>query len=534
MSGSEIPTGPITRNRRCSRGMVLSALLWVLLLPSVCPVAAAAATVEIPPPGTYPWRAETTTNVHLRKGPGKVYASLGVFDPGALVIVDAPVPNSDWVKVSFRDKVQGPMEGFVHAGYLHFINQLYPQAPEKKEGPLRSVLAAIWKVLKWILIIGVVLLVLAFKEELLALAAPALVFGGIGALLFWIVFHNGGLGFLLGLIGGVLFGLRDILDVGAMGGVFRWTIGTGYYLISLPFYLLNQLQFFLSEPWRCFFKRHRFTDSTNDVLRPLLEGLKVLLYIVLTPLRAVNAVYFNIVVHGVTEIYDLVLEVFAPSSENEGEGDFWKWLLLLPWRILKYPVFHGVLALVEGVVWTVIDIFLPAVTLYHGTDLTAARNIAGSRGRNEDLRWLLGWDSGTFRASQSSWGGIGVYFAPRRLVALRYANDPYRLSDANPVLIVCRVSLGRIINYSLAPWKVYLAAGGEGHPPTLNRYGEQNHYTTGEWWNDRGGYWEYCLFDWQNRYNHPWRIRPVYLYNHRTKMIQHIPGGKAHWLFSKL
>jgi hypothetical protein len=151
--------------------------------------------------------------------------------------------------------------------------------------------------------------------------------------------------------------------------------------------------------------------------------------------------------------------------------------------------------------------------------------------RNEQLKKELGWDSGTFRASDSSWGGIGVYFAARRGVASRYANDPYRLSDRNPVVIVCRVSLGRIINYSLAPLKVYAAAGGNGHPPTLNRYGMMHHYTTGEWWNGRGGYWEYCLFDWRNRYNNPWRIRPVYIYNYRTNLIQHIRGGMAHWLF---
>lgn len=512
----------------CRRLTLLIAVLWALLLPSVCPA------TEIPPEGTYPWRAETTTNLNLRTGPGRNYSSKGVFEPGSLVIVEAHIPNSDWVKVSFRDKVQGPMDGYVHAGYLHFINQITPPAPEKQPGKLRTVLLNIWKVVKWILIVAVVLLVLAFKEELLALAAPALVFGGIGALLFWIVFHNGGLGFLLGLIGGVIYGLREFVDFEAVGGVFRWLMGTVYYLVSLPFYLLNQLQIFLSEPWRYFFKRHHFRDSTNAVLRPVFELLKVLLYIAMTPLRAVNAVYFNILVHGLTEIYDLFMEVFVPSSSNEGKSDFWRWLLLLPWRIIKYPVFHGVLSLLEGVVWTTVDIFVPAVTLYHGTDLAAGESIAGYRGRNKDLFWDLGFFSGTFRASRSSWAGIGVYFAPRRLVAIRYANDPYRLSDDNPVIIVCRVSLGRVINYSMAPLDVYLAAGGAGHPPTINRYAEQKGYTTGEWWNGGGGYWEYCLFDWQNLYNHPWRIRPIYIFNHRTKMIQHIPGGKAHWLFRNL
>ena len=49
--------------------------------------------------------------------------------------------------------------------------------------------------------------------------------------------------------------------------------------------------------------------------------------------------------------------------------------------------------------------------------------------------------------------------------------------------------------------------------------------------NERGGYWEFCMLDWQNRYNHSWRIRPVYVFNFRTGKVQHINGGMRHWLF---
>lgn len=81
---------------------------------------------------------------------------------------------------------------------------------------------------------------------------------------------------------------------------------------------------------------------------------------------------------------------------------------------------------------------------------------------------------------------------------------------------------------------IYINAGANGNPAVLNKYAEKEGYTTGEWWNQRGGYWEYCLFDWQNRYNHPWRIRPVFVFNFRTGMAQHIDGGLRHWLFSKV
>lgn len=117
--------------------------------------------------------------------------------------------------------------------------------------------------------------------------------------------------------------------------------------------------------------------------------------------------------------------------------------------------------------------------------------------------------------------------------ARRYAEDSYRLSDNNPVMVVCRVSLGKVLNYSLAPNYVYHSTGQYGNSATINRYCDSHGYTTGEWWNDYAGYWEFCMLDWQNRYNHPWRIRPVYVFNFRTGRIQHIEGGLRHWLFSE-
>ena len=267
-------------------------------------------------------------------------------------------------------------------------------------------------------------------------------------------------------------------------------------------------------------------DSTKYWLLPLLSGLQIILYIVTTPLRLLNAVIYNVFIYGVTELYDLFFEVLQPSEWDEGYGDWWTWTYMLPIRIIKYPIYHGGLVLIEGAVWTVIDTIIPAITMYHGTDLIAGQAITGKAGRK--------WTDGTFTASQSSWGGIGVYFASRRSVARRYAEDPYRLSGSNPVMIVCRVSLGKIINYSLAPYSTYRNAGATGNPAVLNRYAENHGYNTGEWWNEHGDYWEYCLFDWQNRYNHPWRIRPIYVFNFRTGRAQHIESGLRHWLFSKV
>lgn len=373
----------------------------------------------------------------------------------------------------------------------------------------------------WVVI---ALIVYIFRKQLVQAAMFIGIHMGIGALIGWWLFDDYRTGSTIGFWVAIFLGLRIVLS--SLGAQFSSIFEYSYYLFSIPFWFLNRLQHILTEPWRYVFKKSWPSDGSKKIIRPLLYGIQVLLYVVTTPLRLLNAFIYNLLVYGITELYDLISEVVQPSVWEEGYGSWWRWTYMLPWRIVKYPLFHGSLVLIEGAVWTVIDTVIPAITMYHGTDLIAGQSITGKVGYR--------WTDGTFTASRSSWGGIGVYFASRRSVARRYAEDPCRLNGRNPVMIVCRVSLGKIINYSLAPYSVYQNAGQYGNPAVLNRYAEENGYTTGEWWNQRGGYWEFCMFDWQNRYNHPWRIRPVYVFNFRTGRAQHIENGLRHWLFSKV
>lgn len=371
----------------------------------------------------------------------------------------------------------------------------------------------------WI-IVG--LIILAFREQLITAAVFIGVFMGIGAFIFWLLFDNSNLGATVGFWFAIFIGIKLITQ--SLGAEYSSMFEYGYYLLSFPVWFLNRLQHILTEPWRYVFKSDWPSEKSKEILRPLLYGLQIILYVATTPLRLLNAFIYNILIYGITELYDLFFEVLQPCQRDEGADSLWTWIYMLPWRMIKYPIYHGGLVLIEGAVWTLIDIVIPAITMYHGTDLIAGQCITGKYGSQ--------WTDGTFTASQNSWGGIGVYFASRRGVARRYAEDPYRLNGHNPVMIVCRVSLGKIINYSLAPHYVYTNAGGYGRPSVLNKYADENGYTTGEWWNQRGGYWEYCMFDWQNRYNHPWRIRPIYVFNFRTGRAQHIKSGLRHWLFS--
>ena len=505
-------------------------LIVLILLPLT---AAAAGPSSVPEPDTFPWVVTTASELNLREGPGTQYKVLGTFDKGAHMYAVSRTSYGNWVKVTFHEHTRGDMEGYVEGSYLIYENQLDPDGTAKtsnKRAPIEldgTIIGKIWKVIRIILIIGVILLIVAFKDQVATVLVAIGLFAGIGALIFWLLFKNGSLGGGIGAILGLIIGLRTVVDIEYVAPIFSFILKCLYYGISFPFYVLNQIQYFLSEPWRYLFKDDGRDAKTSKTMCAFFEVLKVINYILITPLRLLNAIYYNILVHGLFALYDLWVEVLIPCNEREGNGNFWLWLVLLPWRVIRYPIVHGALAILESVLWTIIDVFIPAITLYHGTDLTAGESIAGSRKRNKDLSWK----SGTFTASDSSWGGIGVYFAAQRRVAHGYSVSPYRLSDNNPVIIVCRVSPGRIINYSMAPEYVYYAAGANGNPATLNKFAEKHGYTTGEWWNQRGGYWEYCLFDWQNLYNNRWRIRPLYLFNVRTNFVQHIKGGMAHWTF---
>ncbi|MBQ9236729.1 MAG: hypothetical protein IJ183_02265 [Prevotella sp.] len=371
------------------------------------------------------------------------------------------------------------------------------------------------------------LIIYAFREELIAIAMFVGVCVGIGALAFWILFDNADLGMTIGFWFAVFYGLRIVMQ--ALGMRYANIFDFAYRLISFPFWLLNRIQLILMEPWRYFTKDY-VSVSTRDAVRSWLYPIEIILYILITPLRFVNAVYYNIIVYTVSEFYDLIMEVVTPSDESEGSDSILLWIVMLPYRILKYPVFQGLLVVIESVVWTVIDIFIPTVTMYHGTDLSAAQSIVGND-------WLRGrhcsWTDGTFCSSRNGWAGAGAYFGSAMSTAATYAYDCYRLSDNNPVMIVCRVSLGKVLNYRLAPSFIHDNTGPYGCHSIINNYAEKNGYVTGEWWNYNHGYWEYCMFDWQNRYNHPWRIRPIYVFNFRTGMAQHIDKGFRRWLFSK-
>lgn len=480
----------------------------------------------------YPAEYKVTANLNIRKGPGTNYTKVGALKQNKHITIYGVTKgaNMDWGEINYQGK-----KGYVSMNYVRYLAPVKTSSKEveSKTQNTEKLLTSAWNnVWKWITrifkILGIIILLLFWKHILEGIIIVG-VYMGIGSLITYLLFGNGDIGCIAGFCISIFLGIRyisnmyDIADT----GVFRII----YNLISFPFYILNKLEFFIIEPWRYIFMYNWMNDGVKEVTRFLLYFIQIGLYVVSTPLRALNAFNYNIIIHVSIELYDLLYETLAPSSYSEGKGNLGQWLLYLPMRFIKYPLYHGTLVIVESIIWTIIDIFIPALTLYHGTDMTAGESIVHCPDRSDDLKRNASWRAGMFTISPNGWGGKGVYFASMRYVAKGYAKDPYRLSDNNPVMIACRVSLGSILNYALAPDWVYRSTGEYGCSSNLNHYAEKNGYTTGEWWNPKGLYWEFCLLDWSGPYDHPWRIRPLYIYNFRTGLFEHVKGGMQHWIF---
>ena len=469
----------------------------------------------------------TASELNVRLGPGTNYYKITQLHRGETIIVQR-MYDANWAIIKV-----GSSTGYISRKYITYKGPVPSQdsTPTKntvKTGTSKKDVGGFWgftyEIVKLIIFICVIVFLIGglFGWEWRSYAVLLLMICGIGAIVGGIFFENSRAGAVIGMFGGIIFLFRDILtDIDITGiGWFTYCI---WYVISLPFYIMDLLQFWLAKPWRPLMKKNTLLDSQKPQLRIFLRILQVPFYIALFPLRFVNAVYYNIIIHNVYEQSNYILEVVAPSDANEGSRDFWKWIVFLPYRFLKYPLWHGLLTFIESIVWTFIDTFVPAVTLYHGTEETCADNMLCDPNRNKQRKYTTGWLSGIWNVGGGNYAGDGIYFGIFRKTLRNYQRGS---------AIVARVSTGKTIDVILMPDSVYYQAG---HPnaKAVSNWGLNNGYVSGEWWrSDRGtNWWEICLYDRQNRYNDSWRIRPIYAIRSKDGIMQRVPGGTAHWLF---
>lgn len=415
--------------------------------------------------GRFPAYYETTSALNVRVSDNAYSTKMTTLAPNTLIKVDYMTSNN-WAAIQL-----GQNRGYVSARYIRYVRDVETASPpstsDRKE---TSDGGSLWSWL-WVLV------------------STAFCFYIIRKIAVWV------LGF---------------------ASMFMYR---AYWVLCIPFYILNWLQRHLSKPWRILYKSNSGSDYRNAELREKFEWAKIPIYILLTPLRFVNAVYFNLFIHCSFEMFNYVVEVFFPSNEKEGEDNFILLFVLVPWRIFRYVIWHGGLTVLESAIWTVVDTFVPALTLFHGTSEDASISIthAGRSGYSCSM-------TGIWNVGSGNYAGNGIYFAPTRSTALHYASG---------ALIVCRVSLGKVLDLGLAPRYIYNQCG---YPNALGatEWGLRKGYVTGEWWRKDTGWWEYCMYDWQNRYNYSWRIRPLYVLNLNNRYMQRIPGGMCHWLFRRM
>jgi len=282
-------------------------------------------------------------------------------------------------------------------------------------------------------------------------------------------------------------------------------------VLYLPLKILqftNYLQYLLQKPWRYFLR------CPGKVILWIYKYrihwiAEIVLYVLLTPLRAFNAFCYNMVVRNLFMFFDVVQEILHPQLNRMRYYDrldyLWRWLVFLPVRLVIYGL-KLVASLLETAFFTCIEILLPTLTLYHGTSSEASTSIARP---NE---WLVG---------NGAYAGYGIYFAPKKSTALHYSWG---------VVIICRVTLGRIENLNLHPYICAHWVAKRGH--SITQWAIDEGITTVEWWRTTGvhRWWEYCMVDHSADYDHPWRIRPLYREDADTGKYQRTWGGVGLWI----
>lgn len=245
-------------------------------------------------------------------------------------------------------------------------------------------------------------------------------------------------------------------------------------------------------------------------------------YILVSPLRLVNAIWYDIVVYAFFSFKEAFLDLFAPRKQKWARKKNFKyyfcWLFGFPYRFVVF-FFSIVGRSLEGMVYTVVDLFVPTLTMMHGTSEGASINIS------KPGEWIVG---------RGDFAGAGIYFAMSKRVAKHYAYASSRIASqnspngANPVIIYARVSLGKNVNMSVIPPDKRALVANDG--VALTRWGKGENITSFEWWRSDHNWWEYCMIASPiGVHVKTWRIRVLYIYDMKENEYLRVWGGKAFW-----
>lgn len=317
------------------------------------------------------------------------------------------------------------------------------------------------------------------------------------------IFLQGGIYILLGL-GWILLILLSVY-------LLRHVI----WHLRYPFLLLNWVQWISYNPIRYNWRDPEKITSHLSFSVLLLTGLAplwwIIMHVALTPIRIINALYFNIILYWTVNLCDSIAELFYPKKKEYRHlrgRKYWKlWFKGFPKRFLHVFSRNGS-ALLEGILMTGVDTIFPTYTMYHGTRFKGvATNIA------QEGRWLVGG---------GDYAGSGIYFGFYKKTAEHYAQDD------DHAIIVARVTLFPCRNSATFPHRLRKKIGSDGVGITK---GLGFPWKSIEHWRDHSyaQWFEYCLIQpgKAGQYVRTWRARPIAILKHNSP--SRIWGGLSLW-----
>jgi hypothetical protein len=279
------------------------------------------------------------------------------------------------------------------------------------------------------------------------------------------------------------------------------------------FFLLNRIQWLLYNPLRFFWRNPHSSFAHRSFNLLFYTGIIpiywIMAHIVLTPLRLINAIYFNILLGWSVNIYDSLAEVINPKlggiRHKTGLSYLLAWTFGFPVRLVKM-ILKNIVTFFEPIIMTGVDTIFPTYTMYHGTEHGYV-----SADITQNGRWLVG---------NGNYVGTGIYFGMSKRVADNY-------SDYNNTTILVRVTL--MFNRPIATTaydvrsRIGLGYGGDEISRRFPKF-----WSSVEHWRVDGEWFEYCILQPVSKKGSllkTWRARPIALV--QDNRLLRIWGGRA-------
>lgn len=292
-----------------------------------------------------------------------------------------------------------------------------------------------------------------------------------------------------------------------------------------PFFFLNWLLWAYQYPGRWV---PWLRDYNKGVSRPvffLFLPLRLLywgyLYIYMTPVRFITAVYFDFLVFLSFSVTIALMDLFYPESKTYRQSYGWrrtfKVAAFFPARLVIF-LLQNVRIIVQSLCMVALDTVFTTVTGFHGTD-------AANVGRPDpDKENPTIFQKGMWYVGTGDYAGRGIYFGLQENVA-----DHYARGSNYPLIVMARVTLFLMRPIPTLP-KDYRHVGEYGNGLKIS---DEFKYawlwrTTELFRADRGGWYELCVLmpKKSGQLVKSWRIRPLLVLDEDRRWCR-IWGGAA-------